>query len=202
VTQADGLEDVLAAHGRQKDRLVVRLSEYQGHRLLDIRRWYVTAGSKEWKPTTKGISLTRDAFEFVLTALQADEKVIHKHFAGEDDTHLRAGIERDRQAKSAERAGFGAKPYAVQAEEWSGPEFFRLDGQGAKDILLINGRHVVGKALLDAGPPEVVALLLLSFGRACRLADGGTNSEASETLELLSANWGFILRQYLAEPRR
>lgn len=199
---SDTPSNALAAHGPSHDRLMLVLAEYKGHRLLDIRRWYFPAGSREWRPTQKGISLTRDAYEFVLKTIQQDETKIQRHFAGSDDTHLRAAAAQEQQANCAQKARFGSRDFEIETGSWSGQDFFRLEGRGATDVLCINERHPVGKALLQDGPPAFIATMLIALGRACRLMDGGADGQRAEALELLMANWGFVLRQYLQEATR
>jgi hypothetical protein len=203
MTLSEGLQNVLAAHGSKKNRLVVQLTEYEGQRLLNIRRWFVRESTGHWTPTTKGISLTRDGFEFTLKAIRDSERDIHAWFAADDDEHIRLRSDNERQAQRAKDAGFAARPYEVSVDEWDGPEFFRVEGSGRNDVLVLNRKHPVGTSLTAEGrPSDIVALMLLAFGRACRLADGGDDGAAADALELLTANWGFILKRYLSEAQK
>jgi hypothetical protein len=196
----DGLDAALAVFGKKRELIVVRLREYKGHRLLDVRRWYRKNGT-EWAPTSKGIALNRDGFEFLARVFETEETRIQSYFSGEDDTHLRVRDEHESQRQSYKEAAYSARPYDIGAEEWSGPSFFRLDGMGAKDRLVLNSKHPVGKALLARGLDETLKHLLVSFGRACRLVDGGVEGEMSDQLDLLQANWAFILREYIGERK-
>ncbi len=53
--------------------LRVRATEFEGHRLVDIRVWYETdqGGESVLKPTKKGITFKRGLLEEVIPALQA-----------------------------------------------------------------------------------------------------------------------------------
>ena len=51
--------EVLIEDGPDNKRLRIALREFKGTPLLDLRYWYVDKKSKELKPTSKGVSLTR-----------------------------------------------------------------------------------------------------------------------------------------------
>lgn len=198
MTDIEGLQNVIAAHGSTRNRLVIQLGEFEGRRLLNIRRWYVDSATRTWTPTRKGLSLQRDAFEFALRAVRDNEAAIQQWLSSEVDIPSKDRLDRERQVQLAAESGFASRPYEVKVEEWGAPQFFRVDGAGGKDVLVFNRSHPVGRRLADLGArlPDGLATMLLAFGRACRLVDGGADCALSDTLELLSANWGFILQQY------
>jgi hypothetical protein len=53
-----------------KDLAVVSISKYQGKTSLDVRRFYLSADSEEWCPTSKGIRIPADAAVTFLSDLQ------------------------------------------------------------------------------------------------------------------------------------
>ncbi|MBK6900768.1 MAG: ATP-binding protein [bacterium] len=50
----ESIDGAIAASGSRSNVLVVQTSEYNGKRLLGVRRWYVDRTSGEWCPTKKG----------------------------------------------------------------------------------------------------------------------------------------------------
>ena len=61
---------VIAATGTKRNRLVAQLSEYNGERLLNLRRWYLDKKTNEWMPTKKGLSLTARGYTFLTSVIQ------------------------------------------------------------------------------------------------------------------------------------
>jgi hypothetical protein len=202
----DPLAGAVAAHGSDKNRLVVLLSEYEGRRIVDLRRWYTDAKTGAWAPTKKGVALAHDAFAFVSAALLDNEARIRDWLSHEDeDTDEVSGrrILRESQARASQAASYAKRPFDVRTSEWNGPEFFRVEGNGGSDILVLNLRHPASQSLVkDPALGAAIAPYLVSFSRAQRLADGGSSGAAAEMLGLMVSNWSLILRQYLSEPRR
>jgi len=58
----------------EKGNIVVSISEFQGKKYLDIRKYYEENG--ELKPTKKGIALNREQFEAVFTLLEKNKDKI------------------------------------------------------------------------------------------------------------------------------
>lgn len=58
-----------------KERIHVALVEYHGHRLIDCRT-YFQDNQGEWRPTKKGISLSPDTIDEVITALVKGSAVL------------------------------------------------------------------------------------------------------------------------------
>lgn len=73
---ADGeLVDVIEKNATEQIR--VRLREYRGYDLLDLRIFY--QDGEEWKPTRKGLTLRYDRVSDLLEALEKAEQAIAAH---------------------------------------------------------------------------------------------------------------------------
>jgi len=64
--------------GNGKDFLRVTVSEYEGHRLLGIRYWFMPEGDDraELRPTQKGISIPVKLYKELLSALEEAKEYI------------------------------------------------------------------------------------------------------------------------------
>lgn len=196
------LAGAIAAHGGERNRLVVLLSEYEGRRILDLRRWYTDAKTSAWTPTKKGVSLTYDAFTVVVRALQDNEERIRDWLSASAtaDGLVREG--REAQVKASAAVSYARRPFDVIVESWAGPDFFRVDAKGGADTLVLNSRHPGSTPLIgDATLLATVAPYLISFSRAQRLADSAGHGPTADALALLSANWALLLRQYFGRPK-
>jgi hypothetical protein len=201
----DLLAKALAAQGSDKNRLVILLSEFEGRRIVDLRRWYTDSKTGTWVPTKKGVALAHDAFTFIVSAFRDNETRIRNWLSneGHDEEIATRRALHEAQGYAAQTNSYAKRPFKVHTDQWNSPEFFRLEGHGGLDILVLNLHHPTSQELLkDPSNISALAPYLVSFGRAMRLADGGSNGAINEMLDLLVSNWSLILRQYQNEPNR
>lgn len=52
-----------------REMIRVRLSEFKGRELIDIRTWY-TGEDGEWKPSSKGVAFNSELFGELRTAVE------------------------------------------------------------------------------------------------------------------------------------
>ncbi len=187
---------LVAAAGGKRRKLVLQLSEFDDRRLINVRNWFVCKDTGEWSPTKKGISLSKDKFDFIFNAFVENEEELRAWLA---EDGVPDNVKKDYAAAVASRdeLAFGAKPYVRDQEPWKSPEFFRLEGQGGTDRLVLNSTHrlALNAARTDQG--AAIDALLVSFGRAMRLFDAETRYSLDEFMDLLMSNWGLILDRYL-----
>ena len=53
-----------------KEKILISLSEYEGHRYIDLRVHYEEEGTGEYKPTKKGIALSEKVLPQIVSKLQ------------------------------------------------------------------------------------------------------------------------------------
>ena len=91
------------------------LSEYMGHRLLNLRVWWTPDDGKTWHPSKRGFALHADALRELLaglTALEADaQRRGWLEDAGEPPRRHSRG--KDRPKTSGTRDGPQGNPYTT-----------------------------------------------------------------------------------------
>lgn len=55
------------------EKIRVNLSEYKGYRFVDIRIYFAD-DSGEWKPTKKGVTITKDGLDTLIKLLNEGKK--------------------------------------------------------------------------------------------------------------------------------
>tara|TARA_B100000287_G_C20554904_1_gene749995 strand:- start:224 stop:463 length:240 start_codon:yes stop_codon:yes gene_type:complete len=53
-----------------KEKILISLNEYQGHKYIDLRVHYEEEGTGEYKPTKKGIALSVKVIPEIISKLQ------------------------------------------------------------------------------------------------------------------------------------
>lgn len=61
-----------------KEPIFIKLSSYKNSKFLDIRKYYEENG--EWKPTKKGITLSKDQLNDLLKMIKNNENSIEEWF--------------------------------------------------------------------------------------------------------------------------
>lgn len=209
------IEGAIAATSGKKNRLVISLDMFEGIKLFNIRQWFVNK-SGEWSPTKKGVSLSKEKFDFLLRAIKDHEEEVYKWLEdGEDTTHREVSKTHEASLEYREKAMFTKRPYELEKESWRSPEFFRVEAQGGEDKLILNIDHPFIQTLLeitndssksgDQSEKEIfldmVKILLLSFARTQRLFEEGQTLDQETFFELIMTNWGLLTQRYLNKSR-
>jgi hypothetical protein len=72
VTQPwDGKSDKLVAafQKNSREQVHVRLKQFEGRPLIDIRIWYPDRETEEWKPSSKGIAISTELYDALVEAV-------------------------------------------------------------------------------------------------------------------------------------
>jgi hypothetical protein len=178
------------------------LTEYEGHRLLDIRKYFVEKGTKSLKPTRKGVSLNAGVARQVLAAMHDNAEAILAWLEREDDSAL-TEVERAMQARTraVEEEAIRPRPFQIKQADWKGAEFFACDSYGAEDHVAFNAKHPFFRYLQNgqshaAAGHLPIALLLASYYRAKLRFSGDIEGDADQFFQLLEHEWGMILMNY------
>ncbi|MCB9914972.1 MAG: transcriptional coactivator p15/PC4 family protein [Planctomycetes bacterium] len=204
--EANELPGVIAATGSKSNRLVAQLSEYEGERLLNLRRWYLDKKTREWMPTKKGLSLTARGYTFLTS-------VIHEYGGAIADWFGQIGEEGPSGSSAVTRAGetveasLKGQKFGVERAEWASPESFVVIHQGGAAVVRVNAGTELGRRVLEEYDDSVEAKgrnesgvgLLLSYvvaqSHARALFDGQDKFEAAELLDLHNWNVGLLVNR-------
>ena len=203
----DSIEGAIAASGNRKNVLVVQASAYRGFPLLGVRRWYIDRKTGEWKPTKKGISLSKAGFEFLKSVFESEQSRINRWFESSTE-EIRAAESGDTLA-SFDRLESDFS-LVVKTDLWNGPEIGRFSAEGAIQTLTINRKHEIGRKLLrlkeeidsDGGTPRETSLMSLllyfiaSLERMPLMFEGRQSWQAEEFFDAIRWNLGILVRSF------
>jgi len=189
--------------GSPSNPVVIALVEFEGHRLLDIRKHFFEKASSRLKPTKKGISLTAGVAKQVQETINSNAETIFAWLEGRDTSAV-AQVEKAMQlrAKAAEQETLRPRCCRVEERRWQGPEFFACEANGAEDLICLNTRH----SFLDMGKQgkassgQHLVLLLAAYYRAKLRFSGEIEAHSDHFFKLLEAEWGAILANYCGNP--
>lgn len=206
--KSDCSEDAFDDSGKtiaSAGHLVFKLKEYKGNKTLDIRKYFYKKGSKEFLPTTKGLSVTRDTYKTMQNILNQHEKEIANWF---DEDGIAEAIE----SKNNSRANARVSPnnHSRRTESWKSPDFFAVESKGGEDTAIYNESHSLNVFIkkmmedLDDVPNEkrekilqLLDMLIISFHRSRTLFDNSPVISPDSLFETLLYNWGVIFQNYL-----
>lgn len=191
----------LGETGPPHRRLTATLCEYGGSRLLDLRVWYLEKKTKEYRRTRKGLSLTRDNFQF-----------LHELFSGKfeqiaswlDVSYVpeEAAIKRERDEAALLRSErqLGDIRHRIFAGHKGAP-FAHVSGQGGETVVDFNATHpFISTGLCSSDSDSrcrdrerFLAVLLAGFSRACESLSDASAVKADALFEALLEEWSAIL---------
>lgn len=188
--------------GSPSNPLVMLLTEYEGHRLLDIRKYFVEKGTKALKPTRKGVSLNANLAKEVQDAMNNNSEAIFAWLYRGSDSAL-TEVERAMQARTqaAEEEALKPRPFRVKQRDWKGAEFFACESNGTEDHVALNTKHPFFQQLQcnqrqPASACSPIILLLASYYRARLRFSGDIEADSDQFFQLLEHEWGLLLKNY------
>lgn len=186
---------VIGQFGSSKSPLIIKLDEFKGRRVLDIRRYFTDKESKELQPTKKGLSITSGVFKSL-------EEIAYRY-----GNEIRAWLTDPannnhslvRRSEALENCNNEGQEFEVRFDEWRGNTFFLLKTEGAVNIITFNEKHPYIVSIKERKSPEDVlkamAAVIISFKRASyRFDDLDYNYPA--LFDSLEYEWGNLLKSY------
>lgn len=200
-----GKEDgkVLGEDGPKRKRLVIRLTEYKDHRLLDLRYWYLDKKADEFKPTSKGIMLTRSNY------LAFKKVVDHNHETVMDWLgvgYVPEHVEKYNREQEKNVEDLRLKSSEVRGEISDCPEdtsFFKVEHEGGVDRVVFNSSHPFVRLMQDNKDQcidELVLMLVMTFERAKNGLEGTSAIDSNILFDQLEYDWSDKLR-YLVKNK-
>ena len=190
--------------GSPSNPVILTLIEFEGHRLLDIRKYFLEKTTKEPKPTRKGVSLNATVAKQVQDAINKNAEAIFRWLERGDDSAL-TEVEKAMLARTKAAEEEAAKPrrFKVKERDWKGPEFFSCESNGAEDLVYLNTKHPFLDGLKEGNGPlsKEVMLLLAAYYRAKLRFSGDIEAHSDHFFQLLEAEWGMLLTNYCHNPQ-
>lgn len=202
MAEAKSADRVLAEDGPPSKRLVLRLTHFEESRLLDLRYWYKDKKTADFRPTSKGVSLTRKNFLCLKqTVEQRSEEILDwlsisyvpEHVAVYEERQVNAGEQLELETPKVE---FAAKAAPRDTA------FFDVARAGAEAKVTLNTAHPFVERLMEvvndadaAGVRELVAQLLLCHAQAQESLSDSPATHADVLFDQLVYNWSRLLRR-------
>ncbi len=201
----------VATFGSKKSPVVVRLDEYKGRRIVDIRKYFSDKKSKELRPTKKGISLAENNFREI-TELIGDKGGSILEWLSSGGDEIKKQVESDMLARSiaAEEAAREKRRYSSKVCKFRGSQIAEYHAEGGVDRITLNENHPfcgqitslveVIKNLPDSDGQillcNFVSQLLISYYRSIARFDDENKYRTSDLSALIEYEWGIILNNY------
>ena len=204
---------ILGEDGPSGNRVRFRIHEYEGNRLLDIRKFYLAkkpnplTGKREFMPKKQGINLNRDTFMELKRVLENYDKEILEFLR---IGHIPEEMLRYHQAElQAKEKGFrlANDVELTEVDNFRDSHMFHVSHQGAKDIVELNTSHPFAKALsvdeiAKSSPEEIrdlFASILAAYSRSRTLLLGASASNPEILFEQAEFDWSKFLENYIEE---
>jgi hypothetical protein len=202
MTQSEDGDRVLAEDGPPKNRLVLRLTHYGETCLLDIRNWYLDKKTSEFRPTRKGISLSRRNFLWLKRVVDDKSEEILDWLSISYVPENVAAYEERQAQRNAELELESPAVEVDTREERRDVSFFHVTRSGSKATVTLNTAHPFVIALFEALPPadnteikELLAHLLLCHAEAAEGLSDAPATHASVLLDQLTHDWSRLLQR-------
>lgn len=191
----------LDEHGGPRNRMVIQLDEFEGHRYLDVRSWYLNKKDQEWRRTKKGVTLNKDRYRVLRGVFETRHEEIME-WIGQD--YVPEEVTRYEEAQETARVAARYEPLQLSTatyDERRDPQFFDVTHEGGAATVRFNLAHPAAKTLaeLPAEAQELVASMLLSFDRARRTLDDAPAFDARTLLGHLVQDWGKFLKDAVGQ---
>ena len=164
---------ILGEDGPPGNRVRFIIHEYEGNRLLDIRKFYLAkkpnplTGKREFMPKRQGINLNRDSFMELKRMMEKYDKEILEFLK---IGHIPEEMLRYHQAElQAMEKGFrlANDVEITEVNNFRDSHMFHVTHQGGKDIVELNTSHPFAKAIsvdeIAKSSPEEIRDLFASI---------------------------------------
>lgn len=178
--------------GSRTAPFLVELTEWQGRKLLSVRKYFTDRSTKELKPTQKGISITLGTYNALREILDNNEVMITEWFHDLDVTN------QDIQARidAAEAAKYSAIEVVVEVSSWKGSTFYAVEFAGGAVKVIFNDNHPYVAGLMGHEHAEILlhnsAMMISSYVRSTNLFED-SESEYEVLFDGISYEWGKYL---------
>ncbi len=190
---------VLAEQGSPRNRLVLALDEYQGHRYLDAREWYLDRKAEEWKPKKRGVTFNRDRFGALMELVQTRaEEIMDWLGVGYVPEHVARYEEAQAQAQLETRYRVGDLEIGTFSERRD-PRFFRVEHEGGADRVSFNSEQAVASKLSNEDVAATLGAVLCAYQRARAMLSASPATDPEVLFEQLEFDWARYLSDYLSD---
>lgn len=190
-------EVTLIEDGPERNRLRVQLTEFRGTPLLQLRFWYKDKETDEFKPTRKGLALSKNNYLAVKSVISDFHDDVMQHLgygakgALSDGDHEEVKASRERQIESV-------SDYQVRIEPLRPvSKLYEMSFEGSVASLVLNSSHPFVSKLEEAGSiqsmTDVISMMLVAVELSRHQSEGADLTAPSVTLEVFLDHFQRIL---------
>ena len=193
---------ILAEDGSAYKKLIVKLKEYEGHRLLELRYHYFDKKKHEFFPTKKGIALTKSNYLTVKKVIEKNhEQVMDWLGVGYVPEHIARNQQAQEEAYQEIEYSSGA--VEVKAESYArDPDFFKCNHEGGKIKIAFNTAHPISLEIMDLlnskkegeKAVKIIASLLAAYSSAKHRLANSPSAHPEILFEQLEYDWAEYLK--------
>ncbi len=182
-------DELIIEDGPDRNRLRVKLTEYETNPLVDVRLWYKDKSSGEFKPSRKGISLTRNNYLAVRSAITDSHDKIIEHLRVNTAAKLSSAEHKVvKSSRSDQLQPIEQVSYSIEAIR-PASQLYQVDFEGSEALVRLNSGHALVENNRNKVSSEDVfqqlATLITSLELAKIQSDGAELTSPSVVLELM-----------------
>ncbi len=192
--------------GSRTSPLILKLTEYQGHRLIDIRKYFVTKTDGTEQPTRKGISLGGRMLQQVFRVLEENMREIMA-WLDEDISITEQQVYHTMNARLSARQELArqSSPIITNIDTWQSPTFFKVQSLGGTLKVSFNNSHPIianlgTKPIAKEALIELLGKIFASHHRAKSLFPGDEDYNSNLLFDEVEFEWGKIASNYVNSP--
>ena len=194
--------EVLAEDGPASKKLIIKLGEYKGHRLFELRFHYFNKKEQDFTPTRKGLSLTRSNYLTV-------KKVIEKNHEQVMDwlgvSYVPQHVEENQvaQEKAYKETEYSSGEVCFKTKKYfRDPDFFKAQHEGGQTTVIFNEEHPFFNSISDIlvsgeiGEKAIamIASMLVAYSTAKLRLKDSPSSHPEILFEQLEYDWSEYLK--------
>ena len=193
---------MLAEDGPPNKRLVFKLTHFEESRLLDLRYWYHDKKTAEFRPTAKGLSLTRKNFQCLKDMVDAKSEEILDWLSISYVPKNVADYDKRQADKNSDLELETPNLELKTSQDERDTAFFHVSRSGNDAAVTLNTAHPFVTALLataSEGDGEaltnLVAKLLLCLAQSQDSLADSPATHSSILFDQVNHNWSRLLRR-------
>ena len=192
------MDKILIEDGNDKKKFIVRLNEFEGTPLLDLRYWYKDKASKEFKPTKQGISITSSNYlSFKSVVSRFDEEVI-SHLNKKNKKNVDNAKERNELSKVIlETPEVDTLEYVFESYLPKN-DFFKVNYSGGRATIIFNELHPFSDGLktFDSDSLNPILRILISIDLSFQSSSNYNEASGGAAIEFLKYEISKNLKKY------
>ena len=192
---------VIEEHGNEREKKVVSLSEFKGHRFLQFSKHYWKKNDHQWGQYKGAITWNTGNYRVMKEALDRNNEAI-MDWLGVD--YVPEDVARYTEIMELARLGeefVVGEHTVILHDDRRDPSFFRIQHKGGEDIISLNASHPFKDRFsnVDAKSQTLILDLIQSFAHTAQRLKGGKYYDPDMLFTHLDQDWSNYLKDKLSD---